>query len=105
MTLSPKGKDTVEFIWDRDSQYENSVSLDQGGGGVELGDASAPDAADFMLDQSELGGLTFTEVYADLEEGGDFRWIQYRFRQEINGDDLHLHAFSVGLQFDAFGTE
>ena len=79
MTLSPKGKDTVEFIWDRDSQYENSVSLDQGGGGVELGDASAPDAADFMLDQSELGGLTFTEVYADLEEGGDFRWIQYRF--------------------------
>jgi hypothetical protein len=105
ITLSPKGQDIIEYLWNRDSQYDNSVSLDQGGGGVELGDATAPDAADFMLSQDQLGGVTFTEVYNNLVEGGDFRWIQHRFRQEVNGDDLLMHAFSIGLQFDAAGTE
>ena len=105
ITLSPQGNDTVTFGWDRDTEHSQSIELSQGDVTSELGDAAAPAAGDFMLDESELGGLGFNEVYGDLDEGGDFRWIQYKFRQAVLNDDLRLHAFLTGVEFDAIGTE
>jgi len=105
LTLSPTGNESVDFEWIRDSIRENAIVLNQGDATVELGDSGSPDSADFMLSIDELGGLIFNEVYADMEEGGSFRWIQYQFVQDSIDDDIHLYAFSTGLQFDAFGTE
>jgi hypothetical protein len=101
LTLSPQGgSQTVEFMWNRDSKYSNFGVVDQGlTPGIALGV--------FQLDVDALGesGGTFHEVYIDTEEGGDFRWVQWTIKQEELDEDLFLHAFSTGLQFDAFGTE
>jgi hypothetical protein len=114
ITLSPTGDDTVVFSWTRDTQYTQSVTISQGEAGDLLRDDNDPQGDDFMLSDdtapdsatdSVLAGTNFNEVYNDLEEGGDFRWIQYIFKNQALNDELVLHAFGTGLQFDAIGTE
>ena len=113
MTLSPLGNDTVEFHWTWDTQYEQQTTISQGDIGDDLLDDTAPDAEAFLLSDdtvtgdtgSLLGGVNFNEVYEDLTTGGEGRWIQYSFKQEVLAEDLFIHAFSVGMQFDASSLE
>ena len=101
MAVSPKAAGaSVEFEWTRDSTYANSVELSQGAAtGVPLGV--------FVLgtDLLDAPNLNMNQVFADLEEGGDFRWVQYSIKQEDIDEDLVLHAVTVGIQFDGAGTE
>lgn len=113
LTLSPLGNDTVDFGWVRDTQHDNTATISQGNVANELGDLSAPEVTDFLLDDADspddtasvLGGIAFAEVYEELMEGGSGRWLQYKFTQDAKDEDFFMHAFSVGLQFHSYSTE
>jgi len=113
LTLSPLGNDTIDFGWTWDTQWAQTETISQGDVGAELLDDTAPDPDAFLLSDdtvtgdtgSLLGGVNFNEVYADLVEGGEGRWVQYAFSQEVLDEDLFMHAFSVGMQFDATSLE
>jgi len=99
-TVSPVGDDMLTFKWVRDSTYDQTATISQGAvDGVVLGV--------FVLDVDKLtGGVgRINELYYDMEEGGDFRWIQYQIENNVLNDDLVVHAFLSGLQFDAVSTE
>ena len=99
-TLSTTGNDSLTFRWVRDSTFDQIVTISQGAvEGVALGV--------FVLDADQLtGGVgRIIEVFYDMEEGGHFRWIQYQLENNVLNDDLVVHAFLAGLQFDGVGTE
>jgi len=99
-TVSPVGDDMLTFKWVRDSTYDQTATISQGAvDGVALGV--------FVLDVDKLtGGVgRINELYYEMEEGGEFRWIQYQIENNVLNDDLVVHAFLAGLQFDAVSTE
>ena len=52
----------------------------------------------FTLDTNVLTGALFFNNYADLPEGGEFRSVQYSFRNSVNNEDVEMHDFSVGME-------
>ena len=100
LTVSPQNDDVVDFSWQRDNESKQQVTISQGAiEGVGLGS--------FRLGIDKLAGETgrINAVYYDLEEGGDFRWIRYTHSNNVLNDDVVVHDFGAGLQFDATGTE
>lgn len=83
-TVSPVNTDDgLEFDWKRDSVYSGTtVNLNQG------------DPAN-----------DFNEVYADMEDGGQFRWIQYTWKQRQVREDMHMHAFTAAIKLGTHSTE
>ena len=59
----------------------------------------------FFLDTSTLGGSRFVERFVALEEGGEFRSVEYEFTQGGLNEDLDLHGFSVTLTRGADSLE
>lgn len=100
MMVSPQGEDEVVFGWRRDNYEIQKVTISQGAvDGALLGS--------FILGTDKLvsGDARLNNIYADLEEGGDFRWVEYEQSNSVLDDDLIVHSFGAGLQFDATGTE
>jgi hypothetical protein len=100
LTVSPQGDDVVDFAWERDNEASQEVTISQGAVDGVLLDS-------FLLDTDILAGGVgrINEIFYDLEEGGDFRWIRYKHKNSVLDDDMIIHSFGAGLQLDASGTE
>lgn len=99
--ISPKGNYSGTFAWTRDNMAQQTNSFSQGGADV-LGVASAHQ---FTLGTSTLGGSQFVDRYMELEEGGEFRSIQYQVTDTSNNQDIELHSISASVHVDAESTE
>lgn len=94
--IEPAGDYTVSFGWTRDNNTQQTYSVEQGGSSL-LGS--------FILGTDTLGGAMFTDRYMELEEGGEFRSIQYQVTQEGLNEDLELHSITASIKGGALSTE
>jgi hypothetical protein len=99
--ILPKGSYTLTFRWRRDDEAQQSVSIDQGGGDV-LAPASSNQ---FTLGTSQLAGAQFVDRFRELEDGGEFRSIQYEMTNAGVNEGMELHSFSARIKISAESFE
>ena len=99
--INPKGNYSFTYGWQRDNSAQQTGTLTQGGGDV-LGVATANQ---FTLGTSTLAGGRYVNRYVEMEEGGEFRSIQYQFTQMANLQDLEINSFTSVLSIGAMSTE
>jgi len=100
--IAPKGSYDGTFKWVRDDNTPQTHDFSQAGSGDVLGPASENQ---FTLGTSTLSGAEFSDKYMELEEGGEFRAIQYEFSQNVLNEDLEVHNFSTTIKAGAISTE
>jgi hypothetical protein len=105
VSLVPKGAFDMTIGWKRDDKAEQTQTITQGSGGDVLGGTAPHPANVFTLDASALGGGLVTHRSAELEEGGEFAAIQYRFRQGKNLEDMEIQEFSSLLASGVISVE
>lgn len=59
----------------------------------------------FVLGSSTLSGSHFVDRFFSLEEGGQFRSIQYQVTQTGLNEDIELHSIFTDIEVDADSTE
>jgi hypothetical protein len=99
--IRPKGNFPYIFGWTRDQNAQQTATMTQVGGDV-LGVAALHQ---FTLDQSRLAGGSYVDIFQELEEGGEFRSIQYDVRQSGVSQDIELHSISTAITPGALSTE
>jgi len=99
--IAPTGNYNVTFGWQRDDNAQQTATVTQGGGDV-LGPSSVNP---FTLGTSTLAGAQYVDRYMDLEEGGEFRSIQYQVLQGGMDEDMELHSISAGIKGGSISTE
>lgn len=99
--IAPKGNFSGTFAWTRDNNAQQTQTFTQGGTDV-LGPANSNQ---FTLGTSTLGGALFVDRYMELEEGGEFRGIQYQVLDSALNQDIELHAISASITVGAESTE
>ncbi len=100
-TVQPKSDNTFDVRYTRDSAAQQQVTLSQGGSAF----LSPSSGTDFQLGVSTLGGASHFRSFADVIEGGEFRDIQYQFRNEDTEGDLRIQGFSAQIESGAMSTE
>ena len=95
--ITPKGKYNLDFGWTRDEHADQTQSVDQNAAGTALGS--------FVLGISTLGGATYADRFMSLEEGGEFRQIQYRVSNAGISEDLEVHMISTTINRGAESSE
>jgi hypothetical protein len=87
--ITPKGLYDLTFGWTRDEHAEQTQNVGQDATGSALGS--------FVLGVSTLGGSTYADRFMSLEEGGEFRQIQYRVSNNVIAEDLEVHMLSTTI--------
>ena len=99
--MAPKNDGSITFGWERDDFAQQTKTVDQGGT-----DVLAPAAANqFTLGTSTLGGARFVDRFFDLEEGGEFRSVQYQVSNAVNNEDVEIHSLSAGISGGSWSLE
>lgn len=99
--ITPRNNGDFTLAWTRDGNTQQTTTLNQSSG-----DVLAPAAANqFTLGTSTLGGGGFVQRFVELEEGGEFRSIQYEIAQSVNNNDLEVHTLAARVQPGAWSTE
>ncbi len=101
VAIRPWNNADITFGWQRDNVTQQTQTVAQGGEDV-LGTASANQ---FTLDTSRLAGARFVDRFLDLEEGGEFRAIQYQVTDTADNTDIELHAIGAAIRGGAISTE
>jgi hypothetical protein len=84
--LAPKNTGSFTFGWTRDSNAQQTESVDQGGGvGLDS----------FTLDTDQLGGARYVDRFFDAPNGGEFRAIQYQITHSTLGEDIEVHSITL----------
>lgn len=99
--IAPAGSYSLTFGWTRDNNAQQTQTVTQGGGDV-LGPSSVNP---FTLGTSTLAGSQYVDRYMELEEGGEFRGIQYQVKQGGLNENLELHSISASIKGGAISTE
>jgi hypothetical protein len=97
--LVPKGNFNTTFGWTRDSNTQQTYTTTQGGG-------TALDT--FLLDSSTLGvlaGPRHIDRFMELNEGDEFRSVQFDVQQNAVNEDIELHSISAIVTPGAISTE
>jgi len=88
--ILPKGAYDLTFGWTRDSNAEQTQTVGQGQTGSPLGT--------FVLDIDRLGGSTFQNRFLSLEEGGEFRCLNFSVRNSGLSEDLEVHSIAATMR-------
>jgi hypothetical protein len=99
--IAPHNNFTGTFGWTRDNNAQQTQTFSQGGGDV-LGAASS---GQFTLGTSTLAGSSYIDRYMELEEGGEFRSIQYQVTDAVLNSDIEIHSITAGITLGAESTE
>jgi hypothetical protein len=99
--IAPKGNYNMTVGWTRDNNAQQTTTIAQGGADV-LGTATNNQ---FTLGTSTLGGSQFVDRFAETEEGGEFRSIQYEILQSGVNEDVEIHSISAMIAPGAISTE
>lgn len=66
---------------------------------------TATEANFFLLGVSSLGGSQFVDRFLDIEQGGEFRSIQFEVQQSGVNQDLEMHSLTAEINPGALSTE
>ena len=100
LTTIPKSDKPVAFRYARDTHPQQQIDISQGGSHY----LAPTDGTPFILDTSTLGAASHQRTFSDVIEGGEFRDIQYEFRNEEAEGDLRIQAFSVQIEGGSMGS-
>lgn len=104
ISIQPKNNGNIVFGHTNDDNAQATFNISQGGTGAVLAPASSG-GTEFKLGTSRLGGARFVTRFAETEEGGEFRTIQYQFTNSAASEDVELHNFGAFVEPGAEGTE
>ena len=99
INMMPKNTDNIDTRWRRDGQTVQSMNIAQGGQAV-LGGTSG-----FVLDTDMLADDRFLIRWGDAETGGEFRQIQFEFRNSTLNSDTEIHSFTPIVEPGGVSTE
>lgn len=99
--FAPKNNGDIDFYIRRDSQNRQLFAVSQLAGDP-LGTVSG---TQFTLGISALAESTAVKRYFEFEGGGDFRQVRYDFENDVEGEDVEVHSFGVGIELGAVSTE
>ena len=91
ISVAPHNNSTIELEWTRDDNTPQAVNVSQEAGAV---------LDEFELNLDTLGGALYLDRFVDIENGGQFRAIQYRLNESENLVDVEIHSFSAVLEID-----
>jgi hypothetical protein len=94
--IAPKNGNPVTVGWTRDDNAQQTTTISQVSG-------AALDS--FVLDTDVLGGSSFVPRFTELEEGGEFRSVQYDVTENALGSDVEIHNLGASLTFGSYSTE
>lgn len=99
--VAPSGSYNATFGWTRDGNAQQTQTVSLLGG-----DVLGPSAVNpFTLGTSVLGGVSYSDRFMELEEGGEFRTIQYQVTQGGLNQDLEMHSLSASIKGGSVSTE
>lgn len=99
--IRSKNSNTMTLRWQRDNNTTQSQTTTQGGGSV-----WGPTATGAMVwGTGRWGGGQYTPRFVELEEGGEFRSVNYEITDTANNSDLEVHNLGVGLTIGSFSME
>ena len=99
--LAPRGAGDITFGWTRDLNAQQTATLTQSGGDI-LGPTTAVNP--FTMNTSLLSGMRYVETFNEMEEGGEFRLIQYQIKQNTTGGDVEVHSITAQIVPGAIST-
>ena len=94
--VAPKNNGDVTLGWQGDDRAQQTIALNQDAGGA---------LDSFVLGTDVLGGARFVDRFVSLEEGGEFRAIQYQVTNSTNNEDVEIHNIGAALESDAWSLE
>ena len=95
--INPKNNNDITFGHQRDNLTPQTQTIAQSG--------AANSLDDFLLDVDILDGESYLSRFLQLEEGGDFRIIQYQITDAVADSDLEFHNIGAQITVDAVSTE
>ena len=98
--IMPKGNFDATFGWTRDNNPQQTYTVSQG--------TTMTPLDTFTLDSSTLGvlaGSRYVDRFMELNEGDEFRSIQFDIRQGAANQDIEVHSFSALVTPGAISTE
>lgn len=101
LQINPRNNGNISFRWTRDDNAQQSANVGQAGAAV-LGVATSNQ---FTLDTSRLAGETTVSRFAQIEEGGEFRQIQFQFYNATVLEHVDLHGFAIRIEPGATGND
>lgn len=101
LQFSPKNNGNIDFSFRRDAANAQLFEISQAAGDP-LGTVSG---MNFTLGISALAESTVVERFIEADGVGDFRQIQYRFANDVDGEDVEIHGFGVTLEGGSISTE
>ncbi len=94
--LQPKNNANITFGWQRDNNAQQTQTVTQGGGAL---------LDSFTLGTDTLGGGRFVDRFLELEEGGEFRSVQFQITHNTNNEDIEVHALTAAITGGSVSTE
>lgn len=101
ITTIPKSDSPITVRFIRDDHPQQQVDLSQGGSHF----LAPTDGTPFQLDVSTLGGSSHNRRFSVIIDGGEFRDIQYQFRNEAVEGDLQVQNLMAQIEGGALATE
>lgn len=101
LTLVPKSANDVDFRISRDEEAQQTFTIAQGGSAF----LAPTSGTAFTLGTHTLGSGKSVRRFADVIEGGEFRDIEYEFRNNESEGDFRLQTLSVQIEPHGMSTE
>lgn len=94
--IAPKNGNDITIGWTRDNEAQQITTVSQTAGAQ---------LDSFVLDLDVLGGGNFQPRFTELEEGGEFRSIQYEVIENQVASDVEIHNLGASITFSGYSTE
>lgn len=94
--IDPKGSYNSQICWQNDEKTKQCLNFFQ---------SSTAALDSFILGTSSLGGASYIERFLMLEEGGEFRSIQFQLNDAVINQDLEVHTLSCLVRGNGIGLE
>lgn len=94
--IAPKNGNDITIGWTRDNEAQQTTTVSQTAGAQ---------LDTFVLDTDVLGGSSFQPRFTELEEGGEFRSIQYEVIENVVASDVEIHNLGASITQSGYSTE
>jgi len=94
--IAPKNDNSIVIGWTRDNNAQQTETVSQTAGAQ---------LDSFVLDEDRLGGSTWQPRFVELENGGQFRAIQYAISENVLNSDVEIHNLGASLTPSGYSTE
>jgi len=89
VSIQAQNDNAITLNWVRDGNTSQTSTVTQGSTGGVFDTA--------LFNTAVFGGAAYVPRFYGLENGGDFRGIQFQFQDNANSSDLEIHSFMAKI--------